>query len=236
MGPRWLGIILSTSVRRKYFTRPIKNQHKEIMSWGSAGSMGRWLLQCWVLSRFYSLPQCPPGKILPTHPHFRLPALRVRAPFTKCACLSQPSHPETPSIRWLCAWSWDIITDGSKILVIPTLFMNSKCQLLLLGQSSQTCSESEWCLSLTPLQGGSDFHLRDITQISLMTPLESLGLWRRGLNAGAPVKKESASDEAHSAVLMLLLRHWFLPEVTLFTLFFGMSFNLFCLFLWIAWT
>lgn len=49
-------------------------------------------------------------------------------------------------------------TDDSRTLVITTIFINLKCQPLLLSQPSQTCLESKWCLSLSSYMGDSAAH------------------------------------------------------------------------------
>lgn len=48
---------------------------------------------------------------------------------------------------------------------------------------------------------------KDVTQIRFMTALESLRLWRKGLNMGASIKKAITFDKEHSTVLMMLLKH-----------------------------
>ena len=49
-------------------------------------------------------------------------------------------------------------TDDSRTLVITKIFINLKCQPLLLSQPSQTCLESKWCLSLASYMGDSAAH------------------------------------------------------------------------------
>lgn len=119
--------------------------------------------------------QCPAGKTLPLLPS--LPSasqdtacfslqesvtlrMRLEFHFSALQLLKVPLYPSAPPRRHQLSNGavLELGTDDSRTLVITKIFINLKCQPLLLSQPSQTCLESKWCLSLASYMGDSAAH------------------------------------------------------------------------------
>lgn len=162
IGPQLLSVpFFLFRVMEVFYSANLKSPHKQDyeLQISFPWSLGEWLLQCWVLSCFSPVPfrkDPSPSTLTPTCPSAQspfpfasfTPRMRLKCHFAALQSLSvllcSPVPLRDPCFQWCCTWTWDIITDGSRTLVITT-FLTWKCQPLVLSQASQTCLESKWC-------------------------------------------------------------------------------------------
>ena len=168
-------------------------------------------------------------RLFPFCPHYRLP-LRSQ-PVSLCrihpedeagmpffqlfnlwVCLSTfLPHSETPIIWWCCPWTWHIITDDSRTLVITTVFINLKCQPLLLSPALADVPGKQVVSFVGILPGRlcspqADLHLMDITHVSNIYD----STWKpEALEGGTELRgfhqKASIADEASAKALRCCL-------------------------------